>query len=250
MESTQPKVFISYSWDDESHRKWVLHLANKLVVNGVDIRFDQYDLTLGKDLLKYMEKSLNESNLVIIIMTPNYKIKSESRLGGVGYECNIITAEIFKDSDTRRFIPILRKGSREQSAPTFIKNRIDLDMSDDDKFEIIFQELLRSIYNEPEIKKPPLGKKPNFECVNQTKEIGVGINMKEEIKKDIKLTPVECKILQLMVNGESSRNISNELCLTQNTIQAIRKRILIKFDAKSTVEMVSQAISQGFVKID
>lgn len=31
-----PKVFISYSWDSESHKKWVIALSNELRKNGID----------------------------------------------------------------------------------------------------------------------------------------------------------------------------------------------------------------------
>nr|WP_235879877.1 hypothetical protein [Polyangium aurulentum] len=39
-----------------------------------------------------------------------YKAKSDDRQGGVGYEGDIITAEVFTRANYRKFIPILRKG--------------------------------------------------------------------------------------------------------------------------------------------
>ena len=42
-----PKVFISYSHDSELHKSWVENLAGRLVKNGVDVVFDQWDLRLG-----------------------------------------------------------------------------------------------------------------------------------------------------------------------------------------------------------
>ena len=31
-----PKVFISYSWDDEEHKKWTRSFADKLLESGID----------------------------------------------------------------------------------------------------------------------------------------------------------------------------------------------------------------------
>ena len=54
----QPKVFISYSWDSESHKEWVKRLTDSLIENGVDAHLDQYDLDLGDRLPKYMENQI------------------------------------------------------------------------------------------------------------------------------------------------------------------------------------------------
>jgi len=41
-------VFISYSWDSEAHKEWVLNLANNLIKNGIGVLLDQYDPSAGK----------------------------------------------------------------------------------------------------------------------------------------------------------------------------------------------------------
>ncbi|QDK35541.1 MULTISPECIES: toll/interleukin-1 receptor domain-containing protein [Sphingomonadaceae] len=45
-----PRLFISYSHDDQAHKDWVLMLATRLVANGVDVLLDQWDMRLGSDL--------------------------------------------------------------------------------------------------------------------------------------------------------------------------------------------------------
>jgi len=42
-----PKAFISYSWDSDEHKAWVLQLATRLVNNGVDVTLDRWDIHLG-----------------------------------------------------------------------------------------------------------------------------------------------------------------------------------------------------------
>jgi len=50
-----PRLFISYSHDDQAHKDWVLMLATRLVANGVDVLLDQWDMRLGSDLPRFME---------------------------------------------------------------------------------------------------------------------------------------------------------------------------------------------------
>ncbi len=85
-------VFISYSWDSPEHSEWVLNFANDLVKGGVDVMLDQYDLSAGKELTHFMEKSVG-ADKIIMIMTPNYKLKADKREGGVGFEYSLITQE-------------------------------------------------------------------------------------------------------------------------------------------------------------
>ena len=54
----EPKVFISYSHDSESHKAWVLKLATDLRDHGVDAILDEWDLKLGEDIVKFMEDSV------------------------------------------------------------------------------------------------------------------------------------------------------------------------------------------------
>jgi SEFIR domain len=35
-----PKVFITYSWDDDAHREWVKRLAIRLRADGIDRKFE------------------------------------------------------------------------------------------------------------------------------------------------------------------------------------------------------------------
>jgi len=166
-----PKVFISYSWDDETHKNWVKDLADKLTNNGVHVFFDRYDLRAGKDLTHFMEFSVREANKVLLILTPNYKLKAEKRQGGVGAEYSMITAEIFNNLQSDKFIPIVRVGVRNVCTPAFVNSKINIDMSNDNKFGASFEELLRTIYNEHIVNRPNLGPKPQFD----NKDISIGI---------------------------------------------------------------------------
>src|SRR4051795_3830890 len=89
-----PKVFISYSWDDDAHKTWVRDLAARLRQDGIETLLDQWHLVPGDQLPVFMETAVRESDFTLIICTSRYKDHSNSRMGGVGYEGGIITGEI------------------------------------------------------------------------------------------------------------------------------------------------------------
>ena len=103
----QPKVFISYSWDSESHKEWVKRLTDSLIENGVDAYLDQYDLELGDRLPKFMENKITDSDFVLIICTEDYKKKADNRESGVGYEGHIISGELLSSANEVKIFLIL-----------------------------------------------------------------------------------------------------------------------------------------------
>lgn len=130
-----PTVFISYAWEDEQHKQWVKQLADILIKNRIDAKIDQYDLSLGDRLPEFMEQSISQSDFVLIICTPEYKEKSDSRIGGVGYEGHIISDELFSGHNERKFIPIIRKGTFTTSVPKSLSGKLGVDLTDNDKME-------------------------------------------------------------------------------------------------------------------
>jgi hypothetical protein len=182
--SQNPIVFISYSWDDEPHKEWVLNLANKLCSDGIDVILDRFHLTPGKNLPHFVEQSIERAERIIIIFTQNYKLKADKRTGGVGYEYSILNADLYSNqTDNEEVIPILRAGNKEESIPAFMQQFIHIDARNDDNFENSYIDLLREIYNEPVIQKPKLGPKPKLvkKATNEVEkpQIGERINLKK-----------------------------------------------------------------------
>ena len=160
MEEITPTVFISYSHDSPEHKRWVQELASSLLEGGVDVKLDQWDLSYGDDVPKYMEKSVNDADRVLMICTDQYVHKADEGEGGVGYEAMIVTGELIKNLGTSKFIPIVKQESKTPILPKSVSTRFYINLSDNGKYNEEFDSLLRELHEEPASKKPPIGKNP------------------------------------------------------------------------------------------
>jgi TIR domain len=159
---TVPKTFISYSWDDDAHKDWVKQLATRLrAKDGVDVTLDRWHAAPGDQIPAFMERAVRENDFVIAICTPRFKERSDGRGGGVGYEGDIMTAYAFTGGDEKKFIPVLRRGSWKEAAPTWLLGRAKIDLSGDPYSESEYEELLRTLHGARE-EAPPIGHRPNF----------------------------------------------------------------------------------------
>lgn len=165
-ENKIPKVFISYSWSSALHEKFVIDLAEKLTVDGIEIIIDKWDLKEGQDKYSYMEKMVSDSsvNKVLIISDKIYSEKADNKKGGVGTESQIISSEIYDKVEQTKFIPIVTEYDENGKPylPIFLRNRIYINFTKDSVSFEDYEKLLRSIYDQPLIVKPALGKPPSY----------------------------------------------------------------------------------------
>ena len=150
-----PKAFVSYSWDNDGHKKWVADLAAMLRDDGVDVTLDQWNMVLGDQLTSFMEKEIRDNDYVLIICTPNYRMKSDERKGGVGYEGDIMTAEVLTKGNHRKFIPVLARGSWQDSAPSWLKGKVYVDLRAEKNFDVNYSDLVATLHGTRQA-APPL----------------------------------------------------------------------------------------------
>lgn len=171
MKKQAPKIFISYSHDNPDHKKWVAGLGIRLRENGVDAVLDQWDLFPGEDIPVFMERNLTEADFAVLVCTKRYVEKANKGDGGVGYEKMIVTSELIKSIEASKFIPIIRQNG-SHLVPRFIQTKLFIDFSNEEEFEVVFDELLRTIFRSSVVKKPPLGPPPNFNSTNEVSKVG------------------------------------------------------------------------------
>ena len=156
---TAPSVFISYSHDSESHKAWVLRLAGDLRELGVNADVDHW-LRLGEDLPTFMTRSVLESDRVLLVCTENYVNKAENGVGGVGFEARIVSAELARRTDTRKFVPVVREKKGPRPLPAYLGARLYIDFSDDAAYPDRLAELARELHGVDAPSRPPLGRNP------------------------------------------------------------------------------------------
>ncbi|WP_283695822.1 toll/interleukin-1 receptor domain-containing protein [Clostridium perfringens] len=167
------RVFISYSWEEDEHQQWVKDFATDLRKHGIESRLDRWHLEGGDRLPLFMERELRENDYVLIICTPKYKMKSDKREGGVGYEGDIITSELFNLGNHKKYIPILRKGRWIDAAPTSLMSKYYFDLSDErgsKQYDNMFMDLCACILNIkeeiPKVENPPIERLMKHKGIN------------------------------------------------------------------------------------
>lgn len=162
-----PKIFISYCWSNKEYIDKVVEFAKRLRSDGIDVVLDQFDMKLGHDTNNFMEKCVKDTSItnVLILLTPDYKTKADTRKGGAGIETQIISGEVYSNVENTKFIPILfekRGESVEACIPTYLKQRRWLDLSENSDFERQYIELVKTLYGRDEYVKNPIGSKPSW----------------------------------------------------------------------------------------
>jgi len=69
MERFVPRVFISYSWDNEAHKSRVKDLAARLRGDGVDVTLDEWHVRPATRLPHFMESAVRDNDFIFIVCT-------------------------------------------------------------------------------------------------------------------------------------------------------------------------------------
>jgi hypothetical protein len=161
-----PKVFISYSWSSQSHQDRIIHWAEMLISDGIDVVLDVYALKEGHDKYAFMERMVNDSSVshVLLVCDKQYSEKANTRKDGVGTESQIVSKEIYEKIEQSKFIPIVCEfdDSGNPYLPIFLKSRIWIDFSSDETENKNWERLVRLIYGKPQHEKPEIGKPPSY----------------------------------------------------------------------------------------
>ncbi len=150
-------VFISYSWDNEDHKRWVNDLANAIEAAGGNPLIDQTHLKFGGNIPLFMETMIIRSDVVLMILTPSYQEKADKRVGGVGYEYNIINDKLYNLHENEKYIPVLRTGDKKSSVPRFLQTYSYADLRDGVRYKenlnLLLSQILKSPLKHPEKEK-------------------------------------------------------------------------------------------------
>jgi hypothetical protein len=128
MRHRNPSAFLSYTWDSEAHKQWVKELAARLRGAAcIELTLDEWAVRPGDQLPHFMEKAIRESDFALCVCTPRYKERFDARVGGAGYEANLMSAEALATGNERKFIGLLREGEPRESLPSWLLGKRFID---------------------------------------------------------------------------------------------------------------------------
>ena len=164
--TVQPRAFVSYSWSSLEHQERIRSWADRLMGDGVDVVLDVYDLKEGSDKYAFMERMVTDPTVshVLVFCDREYARKADDRSAGVGVESQIISKEIYDKVEQSTFIPIVCEfdEAEEATLPAFMKSRIWIDFSSEEKANASWERLIRLLYGRPQHAKPPVGSRPKI----------------------------------------------------------------------------------------
>ena len=220
-----PRVFISYSWDDETHCDWVESLAALLRDKGVDVTLDRWHLHSGMDKTLFMEQSVSKSDFVLVVCTPGYAEKANERIGGVGYEAMMLTSVLASRVLTERFIPVLRSGEWHTATPLWMGTKIGADLRGDPPSAAAFEELLLDLHGARPT-APALGARPVF-----TPRATAPLILGQRTAHSVRATPLRASIpLELPPEAEAFFGRKAELAKLVDRLRT-RKNTAVVADA-------------------
>lgn len=209
-----PRIFLSYSWSSPEHQAWVIGLAERLQQNGVIVILDVWDLKPGHDKHKFMEQMVTDPQVtrVLLICDPQYATKANSREGGVGTESQIVSSEIYAQTEQRKFIPVIavRHPDGSDPLPAYLASRMYIDLSRTELFAEEFERLLRDIFDKPSRSRPALGPQPHFLSDNSPVSSGTSI-LRDFIKHSTIALP------------EQSRNLLNSVVKDLESLRVVTR---------------------------
>lgn len=143
MEINHPTVFISYSWKNKKHVIKVLQLATRLMLDGVNVIIDKWDLRPGQDIFTFIENGFLNADKVLILCESDYTEKANNRIGGVGMEIYYFIEKLHGNLQPTKFLPVAME--EPISIPSFLKDRLFLRYVKGDEIE--YMHILCAIYN-------------------------------------------------------------------------------------------------------
>ena len=154
--SKPPRVFISYSHDDDSHRDFVLGLANRLRSEGIESWIDQYVPGFPpQGWQRWMENEIEEADFVLLVCTPLYlkRFKGEDTEGGRGVNFEgVVISQLLYDSfqNNNKFLLVLPEGGHFEHVPIVLRSHFF-------QLENDYPNLYRVLTAQPAVIPPPVG---------------------------------------------------------------------------------------------
>ncbi len=158
-------VFISYSHDSDEHREQVLGLSERLRMDGIETRLDQYvNGTPEEGWPRWMMNQLDAADFVLVVCTETYyrRFRGHEVPGkgkGVDWEGALITSDLYSTrSRSLKFLPVVLSSIAEEYIPEPLHSGTHYALTSEEAYQRLYDFLLQQAGVEP----GPVGRlKPN-----------------------------------------------------------------------------------------
>ncbi len=155
------RVFISYAHEpgNAAHGERVLALANRLRVDGLESRLDQYEFAPARGWKLWMEDEIEAAEFVLIVATETYERRRRGREEpgtglGVRWEGSIISQALYEAAlHNTKFIAVVFGAADAVHIPFYLRDFTWYDVAVEEGYD----RLHRRLTNQPHVELPPVG---------------------------------------------------------------------------------------------
>ncbi|MET8850141.1 TIR domain-containing protein [Amycolatopsis sp. NPDC004625] len=164
-----PKVFISYSHDDDGHKEAVRTLAELLVRNGIDVDLDQWTGAGRQDWQAWATSLISGAAFVLIIASPAYRrvgdgLVKTNENRGTQAESATLRDLLHRDRHawTAKLLPVVLPGRSVDDIPLFLQPYCADHYHLTELSDAGAEDLLRTLTGQPRYVRPALGAVPHL----------------------------------------------------------------------------------------
>jgi DNA-binding NarL/FixJ family response regulator len=77
----------------------------------------------------------------------------------------------------------------------------------------------------------------------------LAISLRKQEEEEINLSDRELEVLEHLYQGESTKEIAENLFISHHTVESHRKNLIQKFSAKNSVHLIYLALQKGYLKV-
>ncbi|MDI5976742.1 SEFIR domain-containing protein [Amycolatopsis magusensis] len=125
---SSPRVFISYTHDNNAHKQLVRDFANLLIKCGLDVRLDQFASPARKDWFLWANDNIDNADFVIIIASPKCLAVGEGKIDrnehpGMHCELGIMRDRLQGNRRLweQKLLPVVLPGESLSNIPVFLQ---------------------------------------------------------------------------------------------------------------------------------